>query len=825
MKKMKRLLSLILVGVMVLSLCACGKDDSTGTGDGSNTGTGGSGNSNTNNAAAKQNVFKMEDLGIEIDMNNMSFYSMTYANDKVYILVQDYGNSLSSDGGIEPRTEKEADTEVENTIDMAVAVDEGMSVMPLPSVSEGYTGPSYYIISCKLDGSERTNTLLQIPEGYLNGWMSPRLMQDGSAAAIYELNYEDVTDPNNPVWTTQFILLKWDTQGNVVIDKDITPENGEYVYAQNMTVLEDGSLQIITGNNQILVYDTEGNEVKNLKLDENVITNVNYIVPKAGGNMYVITSDDSWTKMFISELDTTTGNIVGEKVEMPANVMNYSMNAGGSKADLLLSNNMGLYTYNVGDKEPAKLMDYINSDVATYGLNNIIFLDDNSFVANYNDTTDWSTHMGKFTYVAPENIPDKQTFVVGTNYLGGDLKKRVIEFNKTNSKYRITVKDYNSYNTMDDYTLATTQMNNDIISGQMPDIMAISPDQDITSWVNKGLLVDIGEMIAKDPELSQIEYMDNVFNAFKVNDKLYTVVPTFSIQTMIARKDMVGDKTSWTMSEFMEFMKKQPEGVKPFGDDILRESFLSYIITFCGSDFVDVNTGKCNFDSEEFMAMLEYAKTFPKEFSEDYWQDYDWYTMEGIYRDKKAVLMTYYMGTVQDMVSTIHGRLGDEASYIGFPGMGGNGSVIMPNGDMYVLSAKSGNLDGAWDFVKYYLTEEYQTSDSMYGMSVMKSAFEKQAKKSMEKPYWINEETGEKVEYDYTTWINDEEVILEPFTQEEMEAACNFVYSVEKRAFFNQDIMNIIKEEAESFFEGQKSARDVAQIIQSRVQIFVDENR
>ena len=39
------------------------------------------------------------------------------------------------------------------------------------------------------------------------------------------------------------------------------------------------------------------------------------------------------------------------------------------------------------------------------------------------------------------------------------------------------------------------------------------------------------------------------------------------------------------------------------------------------------------------------------------------------------------------------------------------------------------------------------------------------------------------------------------------------------------EITNIITEEAEAFFKGQKSVADVAGVIQSRVQVYVNENR
>ena len=40
----------------------------------------------------------------------------------------------------------------------------------------------------------------------------------------------------------------------------------------------------------------------------------------------------------------------------------------------------------------------------------------------------------------------------------------------------------------------------------------------------------------------------------------------------------------------------------------------------------------------------------------------------------------------------------------------------------------------------------------------------------------------------------------------------------------DQGLYDIISEDVEGYFQGQKSAQDVAKIIQSRAQIYVDEN-
>ena len=87
------------------------------------------------------------------------------------------------------------------------------------------------------------------------------------------------------------------------------------------------------------------------------------------------------------------------------------------------------------------------------------------------------------------------------------------------------------------------------------------------------------------------------------------------------------------------------------------------------------------------------------------------------------------------------------------------------------------------------------------------------------------DENGQKVEYDETYYMNGEEIILPPLTQEQVDSAVEYIYSINKCYYGNTDISNIIEEEIASYFSGQKSAQEVAKVIQSRAQIYVDEKR
>ncbi len=125
--------------------------------------------------------------------------------------------------------------------------------------------------------------------------------------------------------------------------------------------------------------------------------------------------------------------------------------------------------------------------------------------------------------------------------------------------------------------------------------------------------------------------------------------------------------------------------------------------------------------------------------------------------------------------------------------------------------------------MRYYLTDEYQ-SELGWQLPISKKQFDEQALKATKKPSYEDGE-GKLVEYDYTWWINDEEMILDPLTTEQLDTIKAHISSVTKRTYYNEYVLNIITEEMDAFYKGQKSASDVASIIQSRAKLYVNENR
>ena len=59
----------------------------------------------------------------------------------------------------------------------------------------------------------------------------------------------------------------------------------------------------------------------------------------------------------------------------------------------------------------------------------------------------------------------------------------------------------------------------------------------------------------------------------------------------------------------------------------------------------------------------------------------------------------------------------------------------------------------------------------------------------------------------------------EAMTEEQLEKLVTFLLSVNRRYYENEEIMDIVSEETEAFFAGDKTAEETALVIQNRVQL------
>ena len=176
-------------------------------------------------------------------------------------------------------------------------------------------------------------------------------------------------------------------------------------------------------------------------------------------------------------------------------------------------------------------MDYISSDFSSNYLYQISFVDENTFVAYYYG--DEGVKLSKFTKVAPEDVIEKTELTLGCYYLDHNVKKKLVEFNKNSNEYRINIRDYGIYDTMDDYTQGLTRLNADIVSGDVPDIMLLSSQMPVESYIAKGVFANLNEFFENETEIKKEDLLPNVLEALSSEDGLYRIAPSFAVNLKI----------------------------------------------------------------------------------------------------------------------------------------------------------------------------------------------------------------------------------------------------------------------------------------------------
>jgi len=336
------------------------------------------------------------------------------------------------------------------------------------------------------------------------------------------------------------------------------------------------------------------------------------------------------------------------------------------------------------------------------------------------------------------------------------------------------------------------------------------------SYISKGVLKNLDGYFKKDEELQKNKYLTNILEAFQSNGKMYTVMPSFSIYTVAAKTKDVGNVSGWTMEDLEKLRKKKNADYATLFGPTSQDAIMSMAMMLSGEDFIDWEKQDCSYNSDGFISLLNFISKFPKKDPTDANTDYSAYWREG-----KSLLNWAYLGSYNDYNNLKKGTFGDDITLIGFPTASKKGSVILPDFSL-AMSATTKNDDGCWQFLRTFLTQEYQ--DAITGsFPVSETTLEKLGQAAMKNPT-TTDENGKVTEEKQTWYIGGQEVEISPMTQEEVQTMTDFIKSLSVPYSYNQDIQNIITEETAPFLQGQKQAADVANIIQSKVRIYVNEN-
>ena len=732
------------------------------------------------------------------------------------------------------------------------------------SVSTVYNneGDNYFSDSSIVVFDASGNTVLTIPafkqtDPNEYAYISGDVYADDAGNITFVLSYNKYDDEGNS--ESSNTLYTYDSTGNPVssidLSKVVTQEdNDNNRYFNNYIVDSQGNIYISLST-CIRVCDKSGN--------------VLFTTPEANGDnewlngliftnngvpaVYKYSYSDTGSSAKLVEIDLNAKGY-GKEYELGSSIN--TIYSGSGDYLCYSSSDTGIVGVRADNLQTESVLNLLNLGIDNSNINSMAVNDDGSFVTvgyDYSGMTARST-LSLITPIDSSEVKEKKVLTLGCFYIDWNIRSQIAEFNKTNEDYTIYATSYSESNDTSDYTAALTKFNNEILAGNVPDILLISSGMPYNSYASKGLFADLYEFMDKDDVYNRDAFMPNVLKAMEKDGKLYEITPSFTVQTYAAKKSLVGDATSLTMDQANQILASMPEGATLTNDSqtMTASNFLSTAITF--SNFVDYTNATCNFDSPEFKAILETAKKYPAEI------DYDalyndnpnyWMEQETACRENRALLYNVYFNDFNIYTITRDAYFGEDISFVGFPGSSAanaTGSVISTDSEIAV-SSKSKYKEGAWEFIKQVLDNAVseQSSDNYgialadstaaadnadktekhlittyYGLPVVKSQLQALGQQATI-PQTYTDTDGTVQQVDNTYYVGNTEVKVNLITQDEVNMLIDYFSTVGTIARYDESLTDIINEEANNYFKGTKSVDETASLIQSRASIYLSE--
>ena len=721
----------------------------------------------------------------------------------------------------------------------------------LPEVPEGWMGSTdLNTIQTGADG-----TLWAIYGSYTYRYNPPAdLAADDSMYNYYEQG-ENKTG-----------LLHLDADGKELkrIEFNQTDENGNSFYVSNFFVDNSGNVYLSDWQN-VYIYDQDGNKKTTVDLGEN---GGELCELKAGvvGVCYYKNDEakpEESGRVF-QEIDPATGKLTGDTVKLPDSAYNFF--PGDDVYDIYYDYNGNIYGYKFDTDTKDKVIDWIECDINSNNLNSYSILPDGRVIAfenTYDDQTQTNTmQLIVMTRVDAASVVNKTVLTFACMYLDWNMRDAIVKFNRASNTHRIVVRDYSEYNTDDDYTAGIQKLNTEMLSGKLPDMIDINTySMPIEQYAAKGFLTDLYELIDADADLSREDFVQPVLKALESADgKLYQLPQTFAVDTAIALDKVVGEYDTWNLAAVKDAMTKLQDGATVFDVYCTKSDILSTCISRNIDAFVDWENGAAHFDSDEFKALLEFANSFPDTYDWENADEEDQDSAQNRMNAGKQLMSSFYVSSLEDILYQLTGYNG-KVKFVGYPSEDGTSNHAFQIDGAIAISSTCADKTAAWNFMKQFLNEEYQSSYNIWSFPINQAAFDAKLKEMMTEEYQtddngnvMKDDNGNPIRIPKVTYYTDGngtmtgystgnggvavmqasadgsvemgengEVNVYAMTQEQADEILGLINATTAVYGYDESILNIISDEAAAYFAGEKSLDDTANMIQSRVNLYVAE--
>ena len=425
-------------------------------------------------------------------------------------------------------------------------------------------------------------------------------------------------------------------------------------------------------------------------------------------------------------------------------------------------------------------------------------------------------------------------------------RMQMAEFNSSHRDIQVHLTDYaETWGTESADALAR-----DLLTGTIkPDILLGNPGTEYVGTVvertivEHGMFRDLTPYLNADPEVNFDTVLAAAIRTCTADETVWGIPTAFRTVTLVAPDSLLGPfagSSGWTVTDLLDCIDALPDGVTP-SLGINQRSALDVLLGSNGlAAFMNRETGTCSFDGPDFLRLLRFISTLPKDHEDALKTSpaYATYWDAAMRSDNSGMIEPYHTGKVFLRMIQIS-RLSDytglemqfgtkDATLIGYPTatpeIPGSGIEVIPELPMIILNTCE-HPDKAWTLLKAILGEDQQHLNPC--IPSLKASYEVKERNSI----------GSQVHYFYNGFIYSGSNLPSQYAKQP-----HITVSIKKedldafRILLDNaggpyigsvplEIREIVEEEISTMTVGVSTAEQCASKIQSRVSIWLAEHK
>ena len=573
----------------------------------------------------------------------------------------------------------------------------------------------------------------------------------------------DATEPDKRQIAEHYYVIYTDYLGNEIRRVDILDDLQELGINIGAKINCDAK-----GN--IYIQDNEQHIIYLLDSDGKLITSYSYQAEVDGDLLQSLRTDEGG-QLFVCKredmvdficLDPTGGETKLFKGTDLENVFRwYGMN----DSVLYYATNEKVIGWNVTTGEKKALLSFAENEITNALSTSLLVSEDGIQLISLEDS-----NRCIMTFTEKEPAKDGQMAFVNIGTNNSFLKGRIAAFSRENPLYATTYEDLSG----EDEDISRILM--EVVNGGGPDVLFVSRE-DVNNLQSNNALADLNQVLSKEIREA---LLTGVVEMGTYDNKLVGVPLYVNARTLLSNQ-VYWQENTWTINDVVAILEEQKDLEGIFLDMFGQDNYFYNMYYILGMDMKNtpfIQGDKANFDCPEFQDLLVQIKNKTNSTA-----GASSYSMLVEALNAGQYLGIEYLINNMEQFYSIYEKIGDNVCIVGYPTETGCGNYIQATG-MLVVNQNAAEKEEVKALLNYLLSQESQQMLS----------------------------SGISVRWDI------------PKAQE-MDEYLNFLEHAVPYSIDSDELFNIIMEEAESYFDSDKTVTEVTRIIQSRVQLYLEEHQ